>query len=133
MFSKDTSPNCLKCIESGTHGHSPNPTCQQVQKQKFCTNIAKCANEHCGKCKFEFYAGLNCALQKIQGCQQFSCAIGGGGIEGAIGVSSGSGGRDDSDEYTLQQFQDDVEKQLEMMNPRTRKEEEEVVVVIEEA
>ena len=58
---------------------------------------------------------------------------GGGGIEGAIGVSSGSGGRDDSDEYTLQQFQDDVEKQLEMMNPRTRKEEEEVVVVIEEA
>ena len=132
MFSKDTSPNCLKCIESGTHGHSPNPTCKQVQRHKFCTNIAKCANEHCGQCKFEFYAGLNCALQKIQGCQQFSCAIGGGGIEGAIGVSSsGSSGHDSDDEYTLQQFQDDVEKQLEMMNPR--KEEEEVVVVIEEA
>lgn len=126
MFSKDTSPNCLKCIQSGTQDHTSDPTCNDVQQPQFCTNIASCAKEHCGECQFEFYAGLNCALQKIHGCEQFSCAIGGGGSEGAIGVSYGSGGYDAShDGYTLQQFRDDVERHYKMMNPR---EEGEVVV-----
>lgn len=128
MFSKDTSPNCLKCIQSGTQDHTPDPSCNDVQQPQFCNNIATCVKEHCGECKFEFYAGLNCALQKIHGCEQFSCAIGGSGIEGAIGVSSGSGWYDGSDDgYTLQQFREDVERQY-MTNPRREGE-----VVVREA
>mmetsp|Transcript_17188 Transcript_17188/g.25593 ORF Transcript_17188/g.25593 Transcript_17188/m.25593 type:complete len:513 (+) Transcript_17188:216-1754(+) len=122
IFTKDTSPDCLNCIHSGTQeDSSDDPTCKQVQQHQFCTNIASCAKEHCGKCTFEFYTGLNCVLQKIHGCEQFSCAIGGGGIEGAISSSSGSvgGGYDaSSDGYSLQQFRDDVERQCKMMNPR---------------
>ena len=70
---------------------------------------------------------MNCVLQKIPGCEQFSCAIGGGGIEGAISSSSGGvgGGYDaSSDGYSLQQFRDDVERQCKMMNPRMEVEDE---------
>eukprot|EP00984_Skeletonema_dohrnii_P004374 scaffold1562_cov93-Skeletonema_dohrnii-CCMP3373.AAC.2 len=130
IFTKDTSPDCLNCIHSGTQEQSSDdPTCKQVQQHQFCTNIASCAKEHCGKCTFEFYTGLNCVLQKIHGCEQFSCAIGGGGIEGAISSSSGGvgvgGGYDaSSDGYGLQQFRDDVERQCKMMNPRMEVEDE---------
>mmetsp|Transcript_29623 Transcript_29623/g.59521 ORF Transcript_29623/g.59521 Transcript_29623/m.59521 type:complete len:240 (-) Transcript_29623:468-1187(-) len=128
IFTKDTSPDCLNCIHSGTQeDSSDDPTCKQVQQHQFCTNIASCAKEHCGKCTFEFYTGLNCVLQKIHGCEQFSCAIGGGGIEGAISSSSGGvgGGYDaSSDGYSLQQFRDDVERQCKMMNPRMEVEDE---------
>ena len=125
MYNKGASPSCIDCIKSGTQEHTDDPTCKQVQQHQFCTNIASCANKHCGECKFEFYTGLNCALHSIPGCEQFSCAIGGGGIEGAISSGIGSGRRYDSDGYTLQQFQDEVERQYKMMNPRR---EEEVVV-----
>mmetsp|Transcript_26546 Transcript_26546/g.41197 ORF Transcript_26546/g.41197 Transcript_26546/m.41197 type:complete len:522 (+) Transcript_26546:56-1621(+) len=127
IFNKDTSPDCLNCIYSGTQeDSSDDPTCKQVQQHQFCTNIASCAKEHCGKCTFEFYTGLNCVLQKIPGCEQFSCAIGGGGIEGAISSSGGVGGGYDasSDGYSLQQFRDDVERQCKMMNQRMEVEDE---------
>jgi hypothetical protein len=135
IASKDnTSPDCLNCVQAGTttpKHHTSDPTCMQVKQHQFCANVAKCAHEHCGNCSFEFYAGLNCALQKISGCEQFSCAIGGGGIESAASSSSSasSGGQvvDDGGKYTLQQFQDGVERQFTL--PRQEKE----VVVIRES
>jgi hypothetical protein len=68
-------------------------------------------------------------LQKISGCEQFSCAIGGGEIESESLSSSGEHADDDDDDgkYTLQQFQDEVERQYTTMPPRVK----ELVVIRE--
>ena len=124
IYSKDASPDCLKCIKSGTQKHASNPTCTEVKQSSFCTNIANCASEQCGKCSFEFYAGFNCALQKIKGCAQFSCAIG-------EGTPSGGWQHVEGDGYSLQQFQDEVERQYQIA--KQQQEEEEDVVVIRES
>ena len=117
VFSKDTSPDCLSCIQSGTEEHTASPTCKQVEQQQFCTNIATCAKQHCGNCSFEFYAGLNCALQKIRGCEQFSCAIDGGGIMAPpLPYSSSSSRRERDDEvmHSLREFQDEAWRKFEI-------------------
>jgi hypothetical protein len=130
IYSKDASPDCINCVKAGTIEKTSDPTCTEVKQHQFCANIATCAHEHCGTCKFEFYAGLNCALQKISGCEQFSCAIGGGEIESESLSSSGEHADDDDDDdgkYTLQQFQDEVERQYTTMPPRVK----ELVVIRE--
>jgi hypothetical protein len=123
ILSKDVSQDCINCIQAGTSDQNLNPSCDVIKQYQFCQNIATCANEHCGQCSFEFYARLNCKLQKIDGCEQFSCAPGvGGGTFGVSSLSSSSGSRhttsDVRNKQSLERLQDEVERQYDLIPSR---------------
>ena len=142
VYSKDLSPDCIQCIHAGSPG-TQDPTCEQIKQDQFCQNIATCAHEHCGTCAFEFYTGLNCALQKIDGCSQFSCEMVAPppphpseevGYHASSSLLSLSGGHasHDGDDFSLVRFQDEVAMVLTNMQ-EADEEDEEFDVVLSEA
>jgi hypothetical protein len=142
VYKKELSPDCIQCIHAGTPG-TQDPTCEQMKQTQFCQNIATCAHEHCGTCAFEFYTGLNCALQKIDGCSQFSCEmvappphhpseeVGYHSSSSLLSLSDGHASHD-GDDYSLKRFQDEVAMVLTDMQ-EAGEEEEEFDVVLSEA
>lgn len=142
VYSKDLSPDCIQCIQAGNPG-TQDPTCEQIKQDQFCQNIATCAHEHCGTCAFEFYTGLNCALQKIDGCGRFSCEMVAPPphpTEEVVGYSSSSllslsdgHASHDGDDYSLERFQDEVTMALFDMQEEKDEEEEAFDVVLSEA
>ena len=143
VYSKGLSPDCIQCIQAGSPG-TQDPTCEQVKQDQFCQNIATCAHEHCGTCAFEFYTGLNCALQKISGCSQFSCemvappphpteeVVGYHSSSLLLSLSDGHASHDD-DGYSLERFQDEVTMVLTDMQEEKDEEEGAFDVVLSEA
>ena len=140
VYSKDLSPDCIQCIQAGSPG-TQDPTCEQIKQDQFCQNIATCAHEHCGTCAFEFYTGLNCALQKIDGCSQFSCEmvappahpseeVGYHSSSSLLSLTGGHASHGD-DDYSLERFQDEVAMVLTMQEED--EEDEEFDVVLSEA